>query len=194
MTSIAFPGLAINNAEQLRESVSEPTPNTRIYLTYGKVESWANDAAPPTPNTSVSSVYEVWRNMIGGKRITGNDIRHVVQRNTWTSGTVYSAYDNTNANLLNETTLFFVVTSDFNVYRDCDRPIKGDKVFIKLRLGEHLYCRLIGSGDGVGIDHWVVSPRQHPKSGSAFSDSGYLIKEFHRCKKPMNCTQTVQSS
>lgn len=117
MTSIAFPGLAINNAEQLRESVTEPTPNTRIYLTYGKVEPWTNDAAPPTPNTSVSSVYEVWRNMIGGKKITGNDIRHVVQRNTWTSGTVYSAYDDTNTNLLDETNLFFVVTSDFNVYK-----------------------------------------------------------------------------
>lgn len=117
MTSIAFPGLAINNAEQLRESVSEPTPNTRIYLTYGKVEPWANDAAPPTPNTSVTSVYEVWRNMIGGKKITGNDIRHVIQRNNWTSGTVYSAYDDKNADLLKEETLFFVVTSDFNVYK-----------------------------------------------------------------------------
>lgn len=117
MTSIAFPDLAINSAEQFRESVSEPSPNTRIYLTYGKVDSWANDAAPSTPNTSVSSVYEVWRNMIGGKKITGNDIRHVIQRNTWTSGTVYSPYDNTNVNLFSETNLFYVVTSNFNVYK-----------------------------------------------------------------------------
>ncbi len=117
MTSIAFNALAVNNAEQFRESVSEPAPNTRIFLTYGRAEAWANDSSPPAPNTSINSVYEVWKKMIGGKRITGADIRHVVQRNNWTANTRYAAYDHTNPNLYDEDNRFYVVTSDFNVYK-----------------------------------------------------------------------------
>ena len=117
MTSLAFNGLAVNNAEQFRESVSEPAPNTRIFLTYGRIVPWANDAAPPTPNTNISSVYDIWKNMIGGKRITGADIRHVVQRNNWSANTSYNAYDNLNNDLYNENNIFFVVTDEYNVYK-----------------------------------------------------------------------------
>lgn len=117
MTSIAFNGLAVNNAEQFKESVSEPSPNTRIFLTYGRVEPWTNDNSPPTPNTSVSSIYEIWQKMIGGKRVTGENIRHVVQRNDWSTGTVYSAYDDKNIDLYNENNRFYVLTSDYHVYK-----------------------------------------------------------------------------
>lgn len=117
MTSIAFNGLAVNNAEQFKESVSEPAPNTRIFLTYGRVEAWPNDNSPPVPNTSIPSIYEIWQKMIGGKRITGENIRHVIQRNDWTSGTVYSAYDDRNTDLYNEDNRFYVLTSDYHVYK-----------------------------------------------------------------------------
>ena len=117
MTSIAFNALAVNNAEQFRESVSELAPNTCIFLTYGHTEAWANDNSPPVPNTSINSINEVWKKMIGGKRITAADIRHVIQRNKWTSNTKYAAYDHTNENLYDEDNRFYVVTGDFNVYK-----------------------------------------------------------------------------
>lgn len=117
MTSIAFGALAINNAEQFKESVSEPSPNTNIFLTYGRIDAWANDSAPPTPNSSVASSYEIWRKMIGGKRITGNDMKHVIQRNNWTANTVYNAYDDQTTDLFDENNRFYVVTEDFNVYK-----------------------------------------------------------------------------
>lgn len=117
MTSIAFNALAVNNAEQFRESVSELAPNTCIFLTYGHTEAWANDNLPPVPNTSINSINEVWKKMIGGKRITAADIRHVIQRNNWTSNTKYAAYDHTNENLYDEDNRFYVVTGDFNVYK-----------------------------------------------------------------------------
>ena len=47
-TSINF---RVNNAEQFKESVSEPSP-TYLYLTFGKTEAWPDDTAPPLSNTA----------------------------------------------------------------------------------------------------------------------------------------------
>lgn len=117
MSAATFIALRVNNAEQFKESVSEPSPNTRIYLTYGRVEPWTNEAAPDTANTSIATVYDIWSNMVGGKKITGNDIRHIIPRFNWTSNTKYIAYDDQNPNLWDKNTKFYVVTSDYNVYK-----------------------------------------------------------------------------
>lgn len=117
MSAATFIALRINNAEQFKESVSEPSPNTRIYLTYGRVDPWSNEAAPDTAKTSYATVYEVWGNMIGGKKITGNDMRHIIPRFNWTANTKYIAYDDQNPNLWDKNTQFYIVTSDYNVYK-----------------------------------------------------------------------------
>lgn len=114
MTAATFIDLRINNAEQLRESLSEEE-STKLYLIYGRTEGWANDQSPPIANSSVSSYNEIWFNMIGGKRILGGDIRNVIKRYDWKSGDVYVAYDNLNYDLYNEK--FYVVNSDFSVYK-----------------------------------------------------------------------------
>jgi Bacteriophage T4, Gp8 len=101
----------INNAEQFKESVSEPNP-TNLYLTFGKTEAWPVENSPPLANTTPSAVYDVWRNMIGGKKITGNDVRHIIPRINWTSNTVYRAYDN-----LSENTDCYVMNSNWSVYK-----------------------------------------------------------------------------
>ncbi len=117
ITSAAFIDLRINNAEQLKESVSEPSPNTVLYLTYGKTDAWANDAAPTAANSSVALRYEIWNNMIGGKRILGGNMMHAIDRHNWTSGTTYTAYDHMSDDLYNENTVFYVVNSDYSVYK-----------------------------------------------------------------------------
>lgn len=117
MTSATLVKLRVNNAEQFKESVSEPTPNTNLYLVYGRAIPWANDSLPPTPNTSTATEYEIWRNMIGGKRITGNEMRHVIPRYDWKTDTKYIAYDDTSTTLYNDNVRFYVVTQDFNVYK-----------------------------------------------------------------------------
>jgi hypothetical protein len=117
MTSSTFINLRVNNAEQFKEASAEPTPNTKIYLTYGKIFEWANDAAPPTTNTSMSTVYEVWKNMIGAKSITSADVSHVIPRNNWSANTVYIAYDHKNTDLHNTNSAFYCVNSAYNVYK-----------------------------------------------------------------------------
>jgi hypothetical protein len=117
MSSATLVKLRINNAEQFKESVSEPSPNTNLYLVYGRAIPWANDSEPPAANTSVATEYEIWNNMIGGKRITGNEIRHVIPRYNWASDTKYIAYDHMDPNLYGSNVRFYVVTQDFNVYK-----------------------------------------------------------------------------
>ena len=117
MASATLVKLRINNAEQFKESVSEPSPNTNLYLVYGRTIPWANDATPPTPNTSVATEYEIWRSMIGGKRITGNEMRHVIPRYNWAPDTKYIAYDHLDSGLYGDNVRFYIVTQDFNVYK-----------------------------------------------------------------------------
>lgn len=118
MVSVHSKNLEITNAIQFRESVSEQS-NTKIYMTFGKVEPWPNDAAPLQANSSVVSLYQVWDNMIGGKLITGNDIHHVIPRFNWTANTVYDQYDHCTCSLMlfDGNTKFYVVTDDWNVYK-----------------------------------------------------------------------------
>lgn len=117
MTSSTFIDLRINNAEQFKESVSEPSPNTKLFLVFGKTDAWANEASPNISNSSISTVYEIWDNMIGGKRILGGDISHVIPRINWTSNTVYDAYDDKRSDLFDANTKFYVMNSDYSVYK-----------------------------------------------------------------------------
>lgn len=117
MSSTTFIDLRINNAEQFKESVSEPSPNTKLFLVFGKTDAWANDSSPNIANSSIATVYEVWNNMIGGKRILGGDMSHVIPRINWTSNTVYDAYDDRRDDLFDSNTKFYVMNSDYSVYK-----------------------------------------------------------------------------
>lgn len=117
MSAISFIDLNVNMAEQFKESVSEPSPNTKVYLTFGRVAPWSNESNPETANSSMATVYEVWNNMIGGKRMTAADIAHVIPRYNWTANTVYDGYDHMRNDLFNDGKKLVIVTSDYNVYK-----------------------------------------------------------------------------
>lgn len=117
MTYSTFIDLRVNNAEQFKESLSEESANTNLYLTFGKAIAWANDASPIASNTSIATYYEVWNNMIGGKKIQGGDMAHVIPRYDWTSNTAYTAYDHMSTTQMNGNTAFYVVNSDYSVYK-----------------------------------------------------------------------------
>jgi hypothetical protein len=115
--SATFNSLRVSIAEQFKESVSEPSPNTKVYLTYGKSLPWLNEDQPNTANSSVSTEYEIWDNMIGAKKITGSDMRHVIPRYNWTANTDYTAYSDTDTDLYNSNTKFYVVTSQNHIFK-----------------------------------------------------------------------------
>lgn len=118
MSASRSKNLEIFVAKQVKESVSEPS-SSNVYMAFGKASGWANDAAPEQSNTSVVNVNDIWKNMIGAKRIAGNNIRHAIPRVNWSAGNVYDEYSDSMDSLdqLNATNQFYVLTSEHNVYK-----------------------------------------------------------------------------
>lgn len=114
-TSTTFIDLRVNNAEQLKESLSEPA-SSNIYLTFGKTDPWVSDATPNAANSSVATKYELWRNMIGGKRVVGSEASHMIPRVNWSEGAIYTSYDHMSDSLFNDPS-FYVMNSDYSVYK-----------------------------------------------------------------------------
>jgi hypothetical protein len=116
MASIVTSKFRVHNAQQFSEAFSE-TSNTIMYLFIGKNTSFPDDNSPPTPVNSTANVeYTPWRDMYAAKRITTADVTHAVPRYDWTSGTVYTFYDDADTNLI-ESDSFYVMTEDYNVYK-----------------------------------------------------------------------------
>lgn len=105
-------------ARQFVESFDESS-NTIYYTFTARSLPWLDDNGPPTANASLQEYhYNVWDEMIFGKKVQSTDIKHMIKNNTWASGTVYDVYDPTDANL--STKAFFVVNregSDYYVFK-----------------------------------------------------------------------------
>ena len=118
MTAAHSKNLDIFVAKQVKESVSEPS-SANIYLTFGKSSAWANDSAPTQANTSVVVFNDIWNNMVGAKRIYGNNIRHAIPRVNWINGTVYSEYSDLqdSLDLTDISNQFYVITPEYHVFK-----------------------------------------------------------------------------
>lgn len=118
MASIYTKSMQIFNAESFKASIGDISL-PYVYFTFGKVDVWANIDVPPQANNSVDTFNQVWKNMIGAKKIIGNDVRLAIRRFDWVSGTVYTEYDDSEATLdMNDpTNNFYVVTDEWNVYK-----------------------------------------------------------------------------
>lgn len=120
MPGIVTSKFRIHNAEQFYEAFSEPASiNTRMYLVIGRTRPWATDSNPPTPTDTFGGTnYIFWKDLIGAKRITASDVTYAVRRINWANNTLYTAYTDTNPNLVSNN--FFVVTDTYNVYKCID--------------------------------------------------------------------------
>ena len=117
-----------HNAEQFFEAFSEAAPS-RLYVFIGRQWAWDNESSPPTPiDTTRDTYYRVWREMLGAKKVTTNDITYAAARNDWTTGTVYTKYTDTNSTLFSNA--FFVLTTDYNVYK-CMNNNRGASSTVK---------------------------------------------------------------
>lgn len=118
MSSSHSKNLDIFVAKQVKESVSEPSP-ANVYMTFGKTSAWPNESSPTQSNTSILSTNDIWRNMIGAKKVYGNNVRHAVPRFDWTAGTVYDVYDDhqDSLELTAKTNRFYVLTSEHHVFK-----------------------------------------------------------------------------
>ena len=78
-----------------------------------------SDTILTTPDNSIKSTnLDVYDNMIFAKRISSNDVAHVIPKHIWTSNTFYYKYDHTDGDLY--TKKFYTVVDDsteYNVYK-----------------------------------------------------------------------------
>jgi len=95
------------------------------YLFASRSQPWANssggndDSAVLAANTSVAQVEQtLYDDLLYGKLLVDSDVTNMVPRIDWTANTVYSSYDQTDANLYSKE--FYVVTNNFEVYKCID--------------------------------------------------------------------------
>jgi hypothetical protein len=123
MTSATSKKIAYIAASQFRESFYEPSP-TVGYVFLGNHLPYTDENIPAAIKDSIADEKNSWDNMIGAKKITGNDVEFVIPRVSWTSSTKYKQYDDVvsfDELLTGNTSLnvkpMYVMTSGRSVYK-----------------------------------------------------------------------------
>tara|TARA_Y100000289_G_scaffold26340_1_gene25798 strand:+ start:3414 stop:4859 length:1446 start_codon:yes stop_codon:yes gene_type:complete len=124
MAAIITEKFRLHNAKEFRKS-AQSDGTDQVYMFIGRPLSWADDNNPPTPVDSLNDEYDAYANMTALKEVATTDVSHAIIRRDWTSGTVYDEYRHnyTSSNTAHSgaSTLwasnFYVVTSDYNVYK-----------------------------------------------------------------------------
>lgn len=107
------PEFHINLVRNLRDSVFYERTNLFYFL--GKIDSWPSETTPPdAPSNAYNNDVTIRNNMLYARKITANDVTLVCPTHSWTSGTVYTQWDDT-AELQGQP--FYVVTDEYNVYK-----------------------------------------------------------------------------
>jgi hypothetical protein len=122
MPNIITNQLRINNAKNFIGSVQISSGNS-LYMFLGKPNAWSMESAPDMPEDTLRYSAKIWDEMIGLKRITPENITHVVKRIDWKKDIVYDEYNNNDDMLLDKS--FYVLNSEFNVYK-CISNHNGD--------------------------------------------------------------------
>ena len=127
MSAIITDQLRILNAKNF---VSAATSDTNSYYAFVGLPNATDysstwDTTPPAPKDNFQEEDDYWDTMIALKKISSGDVRQVVKKNIWTSGTTYDMYrhdiSRTNTskpsgatNLYNAN--YYVVNEDYKVY------------------------------------------------------------------------------
>jgi len=88
------------------------------FLFYGRVHPWDDDSEPAPTVDTFGSPSDGWNNMIGTQLIQEDDLSLIIPRYNWTSGTVYSQYED-DVDLFNEScpSKFYIMNSNFRIYK-----------------------------------------------------------------------------
>lgn len=92
------------------------------YLFVGRSTPWpSSDSSPTTPSDTVgTSTYEYARDVLGYRRVTSDNLKFIVPRYDWVSGSKYTMYDHrVDLTQCDGDTLppFYVLTGDNEVYK-----------------------------------------------------------------------------
>lgn len=166
MAAIITDQIRILNAKNFVVGVSSSTnayysfiglPNPEDYQT-----NW--DVNPPSPKDNFDEENNYWDSMIALKKITSSDVRQVVAKREWSSGSVYDMYrhdysrSNT-AKVSGATNLysssFYVVNSDYRVYICLQNGTDPSNPSGRPSLDEPLFTDLEPRASGTSGDGYI---------------------------------------
>ena len=132
MPAIITPNFRLENAKNFKAAVADA--NNSVYVFVGKSDKWSStldgtsDAAPTTSNTLVDQ-NDTWSNMIALKEVTSSDVINLVRRNNWTTGEIYTAWDDADDTIfIDSAKKFYVITTEFKVYKCIVSPGTGSTI------------------------------------------------------------------
>lgn len=88
--------------------------NNQFYVFAGRHMPWPNTSPLPISDSVVETEYTIFEELIFGKIVTQDDVKMMVNRYDWTSGTIYDRYDDQDGSLFDKK--FFVVSYEGGAY------------------------------------------------------------------------------
>ena len=125
------------------------------------------ETSPPSPKDSFNDENEYWDTMIAMKKINSDDVRQVVIKRLWASGTIYDYYRNdytvsNTAKISGATNLYgasyYVLNSDYRVYECLQNGTDPDNVNGKPSLDEPTFTDLEPRSAGSSGDGYIYPP------------------------------------
>jgi len=122
------------------------------------------DTNPPSPKDSFDEENSYWDTMIALKRISASDVRQVVQKRVWSSGTTYDMYrhDYSRSNTAKVSGVsnlysasYYVLNSDYRVYVCLQNGTNPDTPYGKPSLDEPTFTDLEPRSAGSSGDGYV---------------------------------------
>ena len=172
MAAIVTDQFRILNAETFVNSVTDSSNSYYVFvglsnpaiIGYGRAENWNTSESSRSPIDNIDYENFIGDNMSFGKKITPSNIRRVVRRIDWVSGTRYEMYRHdynvTNkspktgsASLYNAD--YYVMNSDFKVYICIDNGSSGINTTGNSSTIEPTFTDLEPSTAGAGGDGYV---------------------------------------
>jgi hypothetical protein len=92
-----------------------PTVTNNLYVALSGTTPWADETNPPIPSDTMLEETNFWSELIGMHKVSLSDVKIVIPRVDWVSGTQYFVYDQSLADPFT-TKPNYILTSGFNVY------------------------------------------------------------------------------
>ena len=104
-------------ADSLKKQL-DPISDDNYYFFFGKVTPWTDETTPPTLVDSVSEKFSAYRNGLFAIRLDSRNISFVIPRINWSSGTVFTQYDDaSDQNDPDSTVKYYVLVDGTSLYK-----------------------------------------------------------------------------
>jgi len=142
--------------------------NDFVYFTIGRTTPWDDEQLPEDSIDSNYYLNEFRRNIMFVQKITSANICHLARKIEWTSATVYDPYDDA-TNLADAN--FYVLTTDFNVYKCLDNNNGAQSTTKPEGTGP---TNIENDGNGQDGYIWKFLFQISPADRTKFLDSNYI--------------------